>query len=87
MLVVVETRSIVALLDTRLLGGFFASIVYGVRQTRRRAKDQVFGDPERTTGGWFWAVCGVRRSCWCGFIIHGGRALFSTVPLTSFVGC
>ena len=70
-----EQRSIVALLlILSLLGGFFASIVYGVRQTRRRAKDQVFGDPERTTGGWFWAVCGVSALLLVWFYYSWGAA-------------
>ena len=38
---------------------FVASIQIGLKQTRLRAKDQVFGDPDRTKGGWFWALCGV----------------------------
>jgi len=70
-----EQRGLVALLVILgLLVGFFASIVYGVRQTRRRAKDQVFGDPERTTGGWFWAVCGVSALLLVWFYYSWGAA-------------
>ncbi|NBW05030.1 MAG: ABC transporter permease, partial [Alphaproteobacteria bacterium] len=70
-----EQRGLVALLlILGLLVGFFASIVYGVRQTRRRAKDQVFGDPERTTGGWFWAVCGVSALLLVWFYYSWGAA-------------
>ncbi|MGB1952481.1 MAG: ABC transporter permease [Candidatus Puniceispirillum sp.] len=42
-----------------LVVSFIWSIIVGRRQTELRAKDEVFGDPERTKGGWYWAVCGV----------------------------
>ena len=42
-----------------LVAAFVWSIRKGLVETRRRAKDEVFGDPERTRGGWYWAVCGV----------------------------
>ncbi len=55
-----DNRAIVAAIIILLLvGTFLVSVLYGIRQTRLREKDQVFGDPERTVGGWFWAVCGV----------------------------
>ena len=55
-----DNRAIVAaIIILLLIGSLLASIFYGVHQTRLREKDQVFGDPERTVGGWFWAVCGV----------------------------
>ena len=55
-----DNRALVAaVIILCLVGSFFASIFYGLKQTRLREKDQVFGDPERTVGGWFWAVCGV----------------------------
>ena len=38
---------------------FCVSIYIGRKETVRRAKDEVFGDPERTRGGWYWAVCGI----------------------------
>ena len=41
-----------------LLIAFVWSIRTGLKETRLRAKDEVFGDPERTRGGWYWAVCG-----------------------------
>ena len=55
-----DNRAIVAAIIILLLfGAFLWSVIFGIRQTRLREKDQVFGDPERTVGGWFWAVCGV----------------------------
>ena len=61
-----------------LMGSFFASIFYGLKQTRLREKDQVFGDPERTVGGWFWAVCGVSTLLlvWFYFSWGSARAFF-----------
>ncbi|RZO29545.1 MAG: ABC transporter permease subunit [Rhodospirillaceae bacterium] len=36
-----------------------ASITFGLRDSARRRSDEVFGDPLRTTNGWYWAVAGV----------------------------
>lgn len=38
---------------------FIWSIVIGRKQARLKAKDEVFGDPVRTKGGWYWSVTGV----------------------------
>ena len=38
---------------------FVASIIIGVRETRRRRNEDIFGDPQRTLNGWYWAVTGV----------------------------
>ncbi len=35
------------------------SIVFGLRDSARRRSDEVFGDPLRTSNGWYWAVAGV----------------------------
>ena len=35
------------------------SVWVGVRWSRAHDSEQVFGDPERTKGGWFWVVSGV----------------------------
>ena len=51
--------SIAAVIIIALVVMFVASIVIGRKQAHRTAKDAVFGDPERTRGGWYWAVCGV----------------------------
>ena len=72
-------RAIVAAIIILLLASsFLASIFYGVKQTRLREKDQVFGDPERTAGGWFWAVCGVSALMlvWFYFSWGAARAFF-----------
>ena len=50
---------IAAIVILILTGLFVWSIYYGLRRTRSLDSEQVFGDPERTLGGWFWAVCGV----------------------------
>ncbi|WP_438996886.1 ABC transporter permease subunit [Candidatus Puniceispirillum sp.] len=42
-----------------LIVSFIWSIFVGLKETKLRAKDEVFGDPERTKGGWYWAICGV----------------------------
>ena len=42
-----------------LIISFGWSIMLGIKQTKLREKDEVFGDPERTKGGWYWAMCGV----------------------------
>ncbi len=57
-----------------------SSIHIGVRQTRLRAKEQVFGDPDRTKGGWFWALCGVSALLLVWFYYSWGiaRAVFPT---------
>ena len=74
-----DNRAIVAAIIILLLfGAFLWSVIFGIRQTRLREKDQVFGDPERTVGGWFWAVSVSQYSCLPGSIFHGGlRAPFS----------
>jgi taurine transport system permease protein len=57
-----------------LIGAFFVSIYVGVKQTRRRAKDEVFGDPEGTKGGWYWAMCGVSALLLVWFYFSWGMA-------------
>ena len=55
-----EHRSDIALIVIiGLVISFIWSIFYGVKRSRILDKEQVFGDPERTLGGWYWAVCGV----------------------------
>ena len=74
-----DNRALVAaVIILCLVGSFFASIFYGLKQTRLREKDQVFGDPERTVGGWFWAVCGVSTLLlvWFYFSWGSARAFF-----------
>ncbi|MDC1382301.1 ABC transporter permease [Candidatus Puniceispirillum sp.] len=74
-----ENRAIVAAIIILLLASsFLVSIIYGVQQTRLREKDQVFGDPERTVGGWFWSICGVSvlLLIWFYFSWGAARAFF-----------
>ena len=70
--------SIAAVLIIVFIGTFFWSIFIGRREARRTAKDEVFGDPERTKGGWYWAVCGVSALMliWFYFSWGAGRAFY-----------
>ena len=65
---------IAALLILVLAGLFIWSIYYGRRRTRTLDSKQVFGDPERTLGGWFWAVCGVSSLLLVWFYFSWGTA-------------
>ena len=65
---------IAAVLILALIASFVWSIFYGVKQSRRLAKEQVFGDPERTVGGWYWAVCGVSALMLVWFYYSWGMA-------------
>ena len=38
---------------------FLASIYVGRKQSVLTGKDEIFGDPERTRGGWCWTMCGI----------------------------
>ncbi|MEM7776457.1 MAG: ABC transporter permease [Pseudomonadota bacterium] len=70
--------SIAAVFILLLVIVFIASIVIGRRLSAIMAKDAVFGDPERTRGGWYWAVCGVSALTliWFYFSWGVGRAYF-----------
>lgn len=55
-----DNRAMIAAVIFIILAiAFVYALVTGRAESRRREKDEVFGDPERTTGGWYWAVCGV----------------------------
>ncbi|MEL0024074.1 MAG: ABC transporter permease, partial [Alphaproteobacteria bacterium] len=76
-----DNRALVALiLIIGLIATFVISIHVGLKQTRLRAKDEVFGDPERTKGGWYWAMCGVSALLLVWFYYSWGmaRAVFPT---------
>ncbi|MEL0076569.1 MAG: ABC transporter permease [Alphaproteobacteria bacterium] len=76
-----DNRALVALiLIIGLIVTFVISIHVGLKQTRLRAKDEVFGDPERTKGGWYWAMCGVSALLLVWFYYSWGmaRAVFPT---------
>ena len=70
--------SFAAVIVVLLLVTFIGSIYIGRRQAKLRAKDEVFGDPERTRGGWYWTVCGVATLMlvWFYFSWGIGRAYF-----------
>ncbi|MFT5508561.1 MAG: taurine transport system permease protein [Hyphomicrobiaceae bacterium] len=70
--------SIAAVIIVVMVVMFVASIVIGRKQAALTAKDEVFGDPERTKGGWYWAVCGVSALMliWFYFSWGIGRAYF-----------
>ena len=57
-----------------LVIAFGWSIRIGIEQTRLRARDEVFGDPERTRGGWYWALCGVSALMLVWFYYSWGMA-------------
>lgn len=71
-----------ALIAAALILAFFAtfvwSIVIGRRQARLKAKDEVFGDPVRTKGGWYWALTGLSALMlvWFYYSWGMGRAYF-----------
>ncbi len=74
-----DHRSNVAAVIIIILAALFiSSVVIGVRQSAAKATDEVFGDPERTKGGWYWAVCGVAALLlvWFYFSWGVGRAYF-----------
>ncbi len=69
---------IAAIIIPILVVAFIWSIYYGREQSRLTENDEVFGDPVRTKGGWFWAVCGVCSLflVWFYFSWGIGRAYF-----------
>ena len=73
-----ERAAIAAILILLLIISFIVSIYIGVKQTAFRQKDEVFGDPERTLGGWYWTVTGVSTILllWFYFSWGVGRAFF-----------
>jgi len=66
--------SIALVIIISLVAAFIWSIRKGLAETRRRAKDEVFGDPERTRGGWYWAVCGISALMLVWFYYSWGAA-------------
>ena len=69
---------IAALAILVLVVAVIATIVIGNREGLLHDKDAVFGDPERTKGGWYWAVCGISGLLllWFYFSWGVGRAYF-----------
>ena len=70
----VNRATIAAFLIFLLILSFVFSIVVGRRLSALRDKDEVFGDPERTKGGWNWAVCGVSALLLIWFYFSWGSA-------------
>jgi taurine transport system permease protein len=66
--------SIAAVIIIMVVVMFIASIFIGIKQTALSAKDEVFGDPERTKGGWYWTVCGVATLLLVWFYFSWGAA-------------
>ena len=54
-----QRAAIAAVFILTLLLAFGVSIYIGRKEYRKNGQDQVFGDPERTKGGWYWSLCGV----------------------------
>lgn len=78
--------TIAATLIIVLLVTFVTSIYIGRKQSVLTDKDAVFGDPERTKGGWYWAVCGISALMliWFYYSWGAGRAF---VPLAANEMC
>ena len=76
-----DNRAVIAALLILLFAATFIIAIYiGVKQSALRAKDEVFGDPDRTRGGWYWALCGVSALMLVWFYYSWGmaRAFFPT---------
>ena len=57
-----------------LVAALAASIYYGLKDSHARRNDEVFGDPERTKGGWHWAVTGLSALMLIWFFFSWGMA-------------
>ena len=65
---------IMAVLIIALVVAFIGSVYIGLKETKKRETDEVFGDPERTKGGWYWAVCGLSALMLVWFYFSWGMA-------------
>ena len=63
-----------AVLIIALVVAFIGSVYIGLKETKKRETDEVFGDPERTKGGWYWAVCGLSALMLVWFYFSWGMA-------------
>ncbi len=70
--------SIAAVLIILMIVAFVWSIMVGRKQAKLTANDEVFGDPVRTKGGWYWSVTGVSALLlvWSYYSWGMGRAYF-----------
>ena len=69
-----ERGSIAAVIIVILFLCLIVSIIIGLKQTSYRAKDEVFGDPERTLGGWYWTLTGISSILLLWFYFSWGMA-------------
>ena len=70
----VNRAGISAVLIVVLVLALVGSVVFGLRDSYRRRSDEVFGDPLRTTNGWYWAVAGVSSLLLVWFYFSWGAA-------------
>ena len=70
--------TVAAIIIIALLMGFISSILIALRRRVLYPEIEVFGDPERTKGGWYWALCGISALMlvWFYFSWGVGRAYF-----------
>lgn len=74
-----ENRALIAaVVIIVLLVAFIFSIIIGRKQGVTRSKDEIFGDPVKTKGGWYWSVCGISALLlvWFYYSWGAGRAYF-----------
>jgi len=74
-----DNRAVIAaVLVIMFLAALIWSVVFGYRQTKLTENDEIFGDPVRTKGGWYWAVTGLSALMliWFYFSWGTGRAFF-----------
>ena len=69
-----ERATIAAVIIVILSLCLIISIIIGLKQTASRAKDEVFGDPERTLGGWYWTLTGISSVLLLWFYFSWGMA-------------
>ena len=63
-----------AIIILLLVAAFATSIYFGLKESHARRNDEVFGDPERTRGGWHWAVTGLSALMLVWFFFSWGMA-------------
>ena len=63
-----------AVIILMLVAALATSIYFGLKDSHARRNDEVFGDPERTRGGWHWAVTGLSALMLIWFFFSWGMA-------------
>ena len=82
-----DNRALVASIIIILcLLSFLVTVFIGLRTNFIRPDKEVFGDPERTKGGWYWAICGISALLliWFYFSWGVGRAYFPDASIDMF---